>query len=425
MNKEQIEIVNLIKENPYKIAQLVGFCDVRKFPHNDWMKNIICGSDDYTLLAHRGSYKSSCLSVCIALMMVFYPDENIIFLRKTDNDVSEMIRMVIKALNSEIIQDISMVLYKKRIIFKEMSQSAITTNLFCSASGSSQLLGIGLRSSITGKHAPLVITDDICNVSDRISKAERDRTKIQYQELQNIKNRGGRIINLGTKWHKDDVFELMCNHHIYDYKQTKLISEKKIIEIKNSMTAALFACNYELKIIADEDVIFDNPKINEDFKLVLNGIAHVDAAYGGEDYTAFTVCKKHDDKYYIFGKLWHKHVDECLDEIKLYMTETRANKIYCEDNGDRGYLAKELRKKDLRAITYHENQNKFLKITSYLKGAWENVRFVTGTDKTYINQICEFNENAEHDDAPDSLSTIVRKLYTKKVEPFESVLGLI
>ena len=30
-----------------------------------------------------------------------------------------------------------------------------------------------------------MITDDICNLSDRISRAERERTKLQYDELQN------------------------------------------------------------------------------------------------------------------------------------------------------------------------------------------------------------------------------------------------
>ena len=144
----------------------------------------------------------------------------------------------------------------------------------------------------------------------------------------------------------------------FDCYQTGLITPEKLEEIKKSMTASLFSANYELKHIADEDVIFDNPRIGEDIKKALNGIAHVDAAYGGEDYTAFTVCKKDGGNYYIFGKLWHKHVDECFDNIILYMSELRASKIYCEDNGDKGFVAKELRKRGLRAITYHESQNK-------------------------------------------------------------------
>jgi hypothetical protein len=38
---------------------------------------------------------------------------------------------------------------------------------------------------------------------------------------------------------------------------------------------------------------------------------------------------------------------------------------------------------------------------------------VDGTDEDYINQICEFNEFADHDDAPDSLASIIRRLYTR------------
>ena len=72
------------------------------------------------------------------------------------------------------------------------------------------------KSNDTGKHAYYVITDDICNIDDRISRAERQHTIAQYDELQNIRNRGGRIINLGTPWHKDDVFGRMPNIHRYD-----------------------------------------------------------------------------------------------------------------------------------------------------------------------------------------------------------------
>ena len=48
----------------------------------------------------------------------------------------------------------------------------LSTNLWHSPMGAHQLLGIGLRASITGKHAYYVITDDICNLTDRISHAD-------------------------------------------------------------------------------------------------------------------------------------------------------------------------------------------------------------------------------------------------------------
>lgn len=418
IRKKQIDDIYETAYNyPFLIAQDVGFLDVRKFPHNIWMKHILNDTDDYTLMAHRGSYKSSVLSVGIALIMVLEPEKNIIFLRKADNDVAEMIRMVKKALESKAFRRLTLTLYgeKKIVNLVKSSESELTTNLYNSASGSSQLLGIGIKSSITGKHADIVITDDICNISDRISKAERDRTKLQYMELQNIKNRGGRIINTGTKWHKEDFFSLIDNIDIYDYKKTKLISDEEIKAIKEKMAPSLFACNYELKIIASEDVIFDDAVTDAPFEKILNPqVTHIDAAYGGEDFTAFTATKKSEGKYYIYGRLWHEAVDKVMDKIINERKRLLAGKIWCEKNGDKGYLAKALREKGERVVDYHEDTNKYIKIVTHLKGDWKNVVFVEGTDPDYIEQILDYNENAEHDDAPDSASCTIRLLHSQK-----------
>ncbi len=424
---EDREIGSCIYDYPEQIGVAVGFKDLKPI-HGEWIRDIVWGDGDYTLMAHRGSFKSSCLAVAIALIMVIYPTINIIFLRKADNDVSEMIRMVKKILKSSVMRDICAVFHDgAELELTEDAQDHISTNLWTSPMGASQLLGIGLKSSITGKHADLVITDDICNVTDRISKAERDRTKIQYQELQHIRNRGGRIINLGTKWHKDDVFSLMDNIHVYDYKQTGLITEEKARELRDSMTAALFACNYELKIIASDDVIFVSPHINADPALVEQGIVHIDAAYGGSDFTAFTACRRKDGVYYVYGRLWHRAVDELEDEIIRLRKKFLCGKIYCETNADKGYLAKSLRSKGERVVSYAETENKYMKIVTNLKPAWKNVVLVTGTDPEYIDQICDYNDEAEHDDAPDSLASIIRIMGNKQnvggEEAYKSIYG--
>jgi hypothetical protein len=73
--------------------------------------------------------------------------------------------------------------------------------------------------------------------------------------------------------------------------------------------------------------------------------------------------------------------------------------------------------------------NKHLKISTYLKGEWENVIFVEGTDEEYIDQVCDYNENAEHDDCPDSLASLIRKYERKRernteTQNYQSVIGL-
>ena len=96
-----------------------------------------------------------------------------------------------------------------------------------------------------------------------------------------------------------------------------------------------------------------------------------------------------------------------------------AGRIYCENNGDKGYLGKALRQKGERVNVYHESMNKYYKITTYLKSEWNNVVFVDGTDDEYINQICDYNENAEHDDCPDSLASLIRALEKKHEEEYK------
>ena len=81
------------------------------------------------------------------------------------------------------------------------------------------------------------------------------------------------------------------------------------------MTSSLFAANYELRHIASDDVIFDTPQMGGEPCLAEQGICHIDAAYGGDDYTAFTIARKKGTKYYLYGRLWHKHVDDCMNEI--------------------------------------------------------------------------------------------------------------
>ena len=192
-------------QHPEEIGHQVGFSDLTDL-HSLWIREMVFGEEDYTLQAHRGSYKSSCLAVAISLLIILYPMRNIIFLRKTDSDVSEMLGMVSKILRSEMFKDLVKAIYQQDLIIIGESMNHLSTNLWTSPMGAPQLLGLGIRASITGKHSWYVITDDICNKDDRESRAERERTKRQYDELQNIRNKGGRIINLGTPWHKEDVF---------------------------------------------------------------------------------------------------------------------------------------------------------------------------------------------------------------------------
>lgn len=415
------EILDMLWDNPIQVGRWIGFKDFTEM-HNEWLRSFLYTKDDQTLQGHRGSFKTTTLSLFLAIHCVIAPNESTMFFRKTSNDVSEIMRQTGNILQSGCMSTIVQILYGKQFILTKNSNFEISTNLTTSIKGSAQIVGLGIGTSITGKHADIVVTDDIVNINDRLSQAERERTKIAYQELQNIKNRGGRFINTGTPWHKEDAFTLMPNPKKYPWNVTGLITPAQAKEIKSHMTNSLFAANYELKHIADDDVIFDNPQTGADPVLVEQGYSHCDAAFYGEDWTAFTILAIHDGKYYVFGKCWRKHIDDVTDEVVAWHDKFMCKKMYNELNADKGYVAKVFRNKGVKVVTYNETQNKYIKIVSYLKFVWKDVIFVKGTDEKYIDQICEYSENAEHDDCPDSLSSLIRVIGGKK--PYEESIFL-
>lgn len=410
MNSEKKAVLNLLWNEPYKIGHWVGFKDLTAL-HNEWLRSFLYATEDQTLLAHRGSYKTTDLSLFLAVHTIIAPNENVMFFRKTDDDVTEVVTQAQKILKSGALQHIVRILYDMELDFLKENTSEIHTNLCTSTKGISQVVGLGIGTSITGKHADIIITDDIVNLKDRISRAEREKTKTQYMELQNIKNRHGRFINTGTPWHKEDAISIMPNVKRYDCYSTGLIPRDKLEALRNSMSDSLFSANYELKHIADKEAMFQNPQFTKDERLIYGGVAHIDAAYDGEDGTAYTIFRQLADGRIVgFGKRWNRHVDDCLEEIGIYHRQLQAGSISCEKNADKGYLAKELRGLGYHVNSYSETMNKFIKISTHLRRNWGKVVWLERTDPEYINEILDYSEFAEHDDSPDSAASLLRNL---------------
>ena len=403
--------VSLLMEQPALLGRLLGYPDLTDELHGEWMKKMIATEEDMTLQAHRGSYKTTCLCIVLAILMVLLPWCTIIFLRKTDDDVAEVIRQVLYILKHETFQRLARAIHGPGFAIVHENASEITLSCYAVPRGAVQLLGIGIGGSITGKHADIIITDDIINTKDRTSRAERERTKTAYNELQNVKNRGGRFINTGTPWHKEDAFTLMPPAETFDCYQTGLITPQQLETLRQKMPPSLFAANYELRHIAAENALFETPtRFTPSAAFLRDGIAHIDAAYGGEDYTALTCGRRIGDTLYLYGRLWHAHVSTVLGAVTTEVNRLMCAPVYLETNADKGFLGREIRQGGLDVRMYPERMNKYLKISTFLKKWWGNIVWLEGTDREYLNQIMDYTEEAEHDDAPDSAACICRIL---------------
>ena len=409
------DYIRVLRDEPVRIAHMAGF-DKLGALHNEWLKEMLYGQEDMTLLAHRLSYKTTAVSVALAMYVCFLPKISTLFLRKTDTDVKEIIHQTHKILLSDEMRHVAHVVMGAPYEIITATATEINTSYNASPRGQSQLLGMGIGGSMTGKHYDRIFTDDIVNLADRKSRAERERTKLTYQELQNIRTHGGRIINTGTPWHKEDAIStMMPNVERYDCYTTGIMGDSLIDEKRRSMSPSLFAANYELRHIASENALFDTlPRFTDDRTKLRDGIAHIDAAFGGEDYTAMTCARREGDTIYMYGRIWQKHVDTVLDGALHDCTELMCAPVYVETNGDKGYLSREIRSHDIPVRAYHESMNKYTKISSHLRKWWGNIVFLQGTDPEYIAQIMDYTEDAQHDDAPDSAACVCRVLDRKE-----------
>lgn len=428
------EAVNFLLKHPEKFGHLVGFTKLRDL-HGQWMRKMLNGKGDMTLQGHRESYKTTCLSIVLAIQIILMPKISTLFIRKTGEDIKEIVNQVRKILLNPKTAYFVKVIYGVQLRLTTDNALEIDTNLHTSTRGTSQLVGMGIGGSLTGKHFERIFTDDIVNLNDRRSKAERERTKLSYMELVNLINRDvGRIINTGTPWHPDDAFTLMPEPEKWDCYHTGLMTKEQIEKKRAGMSPSLFAANYELVHIAAEDALFKTPpkfitrerakevlgRDAEPEELLRDGVAHIDAAYGGEDYTAFTCGKRKGNRFYMYGKIWHGHVDRSLDYCISEVKRLMCGSIYTEKNADKGYLAQEIENKGHSAVSYTEKENKYIKISTFLKKWWENIEWLEGTDPEYINQIMAYTEDAEHDDGPDSAACVCRILDRQAGEDYKS-----
>lgn len=403
--------LELLVNHPARVGRWCGQKLLTDELHGPWMRRMIAGQGDMTLLSHRGSYKTTCLAVSMAILLATQPTKNLLFLRKTDDDVTEIIRLVKRLIQSDAMRELTARLYGTPVEIVRGDMYSLSTDCYAAPRGAPQLLGQGIGGSLTGKHADIVITDDIVNLQDRLSAQERQRTRGVYQELQNIRNPGGRIINTGTPWHPEDAVALMPAPERWDCYSTGLLTPGQIEKLRQVMTPSLFAANYELKHIAREDALLTTPpRFTDDESLLRDGIAHIDAAYGGGDFTALTCGKSVGGGMVLYGRLWHGHVDRVIDEILAECDRLLCGPIHVETNGDKGYLARELRLRGAMVRPYFERLPKAVKISAYLRKWWPEVVFLQGTDRAYVDQVMAYTDHAPHDDAPDSAACMMRIL---------------
>jgi hypothetical protein len=99
-----LSVLRWMREHPAQVGRWCGFDLLTDELHGEWIREMISGKEDMTLLSHRGSYKTTCLSVALAILSATETGRNMIFMRKSEDAVKEIERACSMTLRSKRIR---------------------------------------------------------------------------------------------------------------------------------------------------------------------------------------------------------------------------------------------------------------------------------------------------------------------------------
>lgn len=412
-------LVNEIMESPHKIGLLCGK-DKGTEVHSYGMKHLWRTSGHKALQAHRGFYKTTYFTEmgCIDCLL-FNPDVRIALIRKPYTEAAKTLNAIKRYFELESIQQLFYEVHGEYPKPVQKKENSLVFNFKKTITKEGSIDAYGVGGQITGNHYDVIICDDFVVLNDRLSKAEREKTKQFITEIMtNVIDPGKKCIFVGTPWHKDDAWHMkgMPEPIKYDVYQSGILSPQEIQAKRDTTSSELFAINYELKHTAPANLEFAHPQFERWDWQGSNIMGHIDAGFDGECTGALTICaQRRDGKVQARGEVFLENVKDRINWIADTCRKYRVQEVLVENNPDKGYTADLLRKQGLRVFGYHEDMNKHYKITSHVKEHWHNLVFNSDIEHTdYMAQVQEYAQGVKPDDAIDSLASVLRLRFSTK-----------
>jgi hypothetical protein len=416
------EFLNIIVREPHKLGWFIGKDKLTPL-HSEWIKYCWDSNEPRALQAFRGSYKTTSVVVVGAIRwMLFHPNDRIGIIRKNFEDAASFTRTIAAVMALPEVMELFKYAHGSTPRLIQHEKAKYTWSFKKTITPEGNLTPKGIDSSLTGGHFDKVITDDIITVKDKISRAERERTKEMVHEIAaNIVDPDKGSTWIGTPWHREDAWgdiNEICDIAKYPINKFNFLGKGEAEKKRQLTTPFLYAINYDLEIGADESLLFSDPVYSKgwDFS-IRDATAHLDAAFDGDHYNALTIVAPirtagKETWYQAVGFTYPGHVRDWYNEIVRLCKKYRVKYIFEETNADKGMSAKDLTAKGLRVKSYSESQNKHLKISTVLYKFWRYILWSPESDDEYMTQVTDYKEGSEPDDAPDSAASLFREAYT-------------
>ena len=437
------------------------FYDGKNVPsglHSMWIKSLWLPSledKDSALQAHRGSFKTTDISEIgtiwnWSLKPFKHNNDRIMLVRGNFTAAKSSKDVIVRNMKHPVIVSLFETLYGQGCtdtVFDRDNETLYKFKETSTKEGS--ITAWGILQDFTGFHCDRVLGDDFVTRESQYSRAVREKTVAAVQEIQtNIVDKTGSCHWIGTPWHEADAWSVIPDPLKFPHR-TRTDTDGTILQGTNILSDAQYeeaiwgtrkdgkryrmispsqeAANYDLNpMVRDSGMLFAELA---DLAPWTNGlpdvVSHIDARFDGNHWTAMTLAARlPDGRIQITGYAWEKHVDALTDEILSIWARYRVKRHTQERNPDKGYSIKLLKAKAQAAklkirfnedkpgiLGYQESTNKHRKIISHLLPAWGNLVWDTDCQEDYLDQILNYMEGEEPDDAPDSAASLLREFY--------------
>ncbi|EMK12913.1 MULTISPECIES: hypothetical protein [Leptospira] len=307
------------------------------------------------------------------------------------------------------------------------------------------VLGSGTGGAITGYGAHLLNIDDpIKNFIEALSPTHQERAWDWYRTVARTRvYKEGAIVITMTRWAEFDlvgkvlaqdgrvedgglwtVLKLPAINEYGEALWPEKFPIEELNEIRKTLGEKLFFALYQQEPIDIQEKLFENPILGEP-PIGLTYYALLDPAFTtgvASDYSALSILgidnkiidRSKAELWVKYGEIWKRSIDVIYDLVEKACIENNVSVLYveCNNGGDAIYEALKKRK-TLKVEKMHASGNKNLRIVDQIRGNWGRLRFSRFLSPDYFNQILKYNDQAPHDDAPDSLASLIKKIASK------------
>jgi hypothetical protein len=313
--------------------------------------------------------------------------------------------------NAAILSEICKAAQANGVTFEKESATCLRVKGLLGKDHSVSSVTIG-TSSLRGRHPDLIVMDDPVTEED-VSEATRKKVQRVYNELMKLSSN---VLVIGQPVHKQDLYQ-----KLRPLLKCMELPHGTIPELDHDLEAQRLAgvseesiqASYFLKVSSENAAPLENVKFIESFPPGGNAVAFIDPSFEGGDFTALSIGKAHFDGIAVVGHTWKRAWNHVLPEIKAKLIHSGVRRLCFETNslGDMPIQILREALKDTGIGVVGKKSTGFKHSRIMNAGTFAHLIHLAKTsDRVYIEQVVMYEYGVSHDDAPDSLASLLEWL---------------